>query len=71
MLLENTLKYRVSTEAEAINMVENFRANANKEGYVLKKAGYEYKNKKSKGEIVAEAWVVTATQIFNTLWGEE
>lgn len=68
MLLENTLKYRADSEIAAKDMIENFRANAEKEGYILKKAGYEYKTKKAKGEIVAEAWVVTVTQVFATLW---
>ena len=31
-------------------------------------AGYEYKTKKAKGEIIAEAWIVSITQIFGDIW---
>ena len=70
MLLENTVKYRAESEIAAKDMIEQFRASAEKEGYVLKKAGYEYKTKKAKKEIVDEAWVVTITQVFASLWEE-
>lgn len=68
MLLETTSKYRADSEIQAKDMIESFRADAEKSGYTIKKAGYEYKNKKAKGEIVAEAWVVTITQVFGGLW---
>ena len=67
-LLENTLKYYARSEEEAKEAIENFRQNASKEGYLIKKAGYEYKTKKAKGEIIGEAWVVSVTQIFASLW---
>ena len=51
MTLETTTKYRVNTEDEAKNMIEKFREQAKTDGILLKKAGYEYKTKKSKGEI--------------------
>ena len=68
MLLETTSKYRAESEVQAKDMIESYRAQAEKEGYIIKKAGYEYKNKKAKGEIEAEAWVVSITQIFAGLW---
>lgn len=40
-------------------------------GFVLKKAGYEYRTKKVKGEIVDEAWVVTIVKTFNGIWEEQ
>lgn len=70
MLLETTTKFRANTEVEAKDMIEAFRAEAEKKGYIVKKAGYEYKTKKAKGEIVAEVWVVTVTQVFASLWEE-
>lgn len=68
MLLETTSKYRADSEIAAKDMIEAFRAQAKEKGYKLKKAGYEYKCKKSKGEIVAECWVVSATQVFGDIW---
>lgn len=68
MLLETTSKYKADSEIEAKNMIETFRAQANEKGYVLKKAGYEYKTKKAKGEIIGECWVVSITQVFGGLW---
>ena len=49
-------------------MIEEFREKAGEKGYVIKKAGYEYKTKKAKGEIIAEAWVVSVTFVFGSLW---
>lgn len=68
MLLETTQKFRADSEIQAKDMIEAFRAEASMKGYVVKKAGYEYKNKKAKGEIIAEAWVVSVTQVFGGLW---
>lgn len=70
MLLETTSKYRANSEIEAKDMIEEFRTNAEKNGYVVKKAGYEYKTKKAKGEIIGEAWIVSVTQVFGSLWEE-
>jgi len=68
MLLETTSKYRALSENEAKEMIEGFRAQAKEKGYVVKKASFEYKTKKAKGEVIAEAWVVTITQVFGDLW---
>lgn len=68
MLLEETSKYRVESEEGAKDLIEKFRKEALERGYVIKKAGYEYKVKKAKGEIIGEVWVVTVTQVFNGLW---
>ena len=68
MLLETTSKFRADTEIAAKDMIEKYREEASQKGYTVKKAGYEYKTKKAKGEIVAECWVVSVTQIFGDLW---
>lgn len=71
MLLETTVKLKVDTEIEAKNAIEEYRSDAEQKGYTIKKAAYERKDKKAKGEIIATVFVVTITQIFGTLWGEE
>ena len=68
MLLETTNKYSVDSESKAKDMIEEFRQKAADKGYIIKKAGYEYKTKKAKGEVNAEAWVVSVTFIFSSLW---
>lgn len=68
MLLETVSKYRADSENQAKEMIEKFREEASAKGYIVKKAGFEYKTKKSKGEIIAEAWVVSITQVFGDIW---
>lgn len=68
MLLETTQKFAVDSENKAKDVIEAFRAEAEEKGYTVKKAGYEYKVKKAKGEIIGERWVVSVTQVFGTLW---
>ncbi len=68
MILETTSKFRADSEIAARDMIERFRAEAAQKGYTVKKAGYERKVKKAKGEIVAEVWVVSVTQVFSDIW---
>lgn len=69
--LKITEEFKAYTEEEAIQALNDLRANQTKEGYILGANGYKYKTKKPKGEIVAEAWIVTATKIFGEVWGDE
>lgn len=69
-LLETTQKYAADSEIEAKEAIEEFRKEAAQKGYIVKKAGYEYKTKKSKGEVIGEVWVVSVTQVFSGLWEE-
>ena len=68
MLLEVTTKLRVDSEERAKETIESYRTEAAQNGYVIKKAGYERKEKKAKGEVIAERFVVTITQTFGSLW---
>lgn len=67
-LLETKQVYRAETEDEAKQMMEAFRTEAVEKGYLLKKSGYEYKSKKSKGEVIDEAYVVTIVQEHGGIW---
>lgn len=67
MLLEVTQKHAVDSENEAKDMIESFRATSKEKGYIIKKAGYERKTKKNKGE----KWVVTIVQTFAGIWDED
>ena len=39
-------------------------------GFTIGAAGYTYKTKKSKGEIIDEAWVCKIVQDFGGVWEE-
>ena len=68
--LKVTEEFKAYSEEEAIQAIEKMRTDQQKEGYTLGANGYKYKTKKAKGEIVAEAWVVTATKIFGEVWDD-
>lgn len=68
--LKVTEEYRAYSEQEAIDALNEARAKQNTEGYTLGANGYKYKTKKSKGEIIGEAWIVSVTKIFDEVWDE-
>ena len=68
--LKVTEEFRAYTEEEAIKAITDAREGQTKGGYVLGANGYKYKTKKAKGQIIAEAWVVTVTKIFDEVWDE-
>ena len=68
ILLEQTLKIKATTEQEAQNIINDYRAKQGEEGYMLKKASFEHKTKKSKDEGPLEAYVVTITKTFCGIW---
>lgn len=67
-LLTMTTEHRAYTEDEAKDAINDFREKAKAEGYIVKSAGFTYKTKKSKGEIVGEAWIVKCVAIYNDIW---
>lgn len=70
-VLKVTEEYRCNSESEAKEAMEKFRQDAGPNGYTLGANGYTYKEKKSKGERVDEAWIVKCTKIYGTVWEEE
>ena len=58
--LEHSVKIRIESEVEAKDVIEKLKVDAQEKGFYVKKAGYEYKNKKAKGEIIDSCYVVTA-----------
>lgn len=69
-LLKETFEFRTDTEADALRLIEEYRANANSKGYTVTKASYTRKDKKSKGEIVDTAYVITLTLTHGGVWDE-
>lgn len=68
--LTETIEYRAYSEEEAKDFIDEFRAAAPQNGYTVKSAGWTRKEKKAKGEVVAEAWVVKCTACYNAIWDE-
>lgn len=68
--LKVTEEFRAYSEEEALSAIAAARELQKKEGYVLGANGYKYKTKKSKGQIIGEAWVVSLTKIFDEVWDE-
>ncbi len=66
--IKSTEEYRVNTEEEAKQAMEEFRQNAMIEGYILNSCGYTHKEKKAKGEVVNECYIVKVVKIFGGIW---
>lgn len=64
LLIQEAKKFRVESETEAIDLINDFKNKARQEGYEVKKSGYTYKTKTSKGEIYDEWFVVDVTLIY-------
>lgn len=69
-LIKRTEEYVVDTEEQAIHAIQNFRDEAAQNGYVLGASGYTLKEKKSKGEVIAEQYVVKVTKVFGGVWDD-
>lgn len=60
-LMKTTDVYRIDTEEEAMDMIEEAKDKQAEGGYTLTKSGYVVKTKKSKGEVV-DMWIVVTTE---------
>ena len=71
-ILKETIELRADSEQEAKELIEEYRTNASIKGYTLSytlsPAGYTYKTKKSKGEIIDEAYVCKFVLIYGDVW---
>lgn len=61
ILLKETKLWRVDSEKEAINVINQLKEDSLEKAYDIVKSGYQMKTKKSKGEII-DSWAeVSAT----------
>ena len=63
-LITTTEVYRFSSEDEATNFIEEAKKES---GYLLTKQAFEYKEKKTKGEVTDYYWKVTLVKGFNDI----
>lgn len=67
-LLKRTDEYRVDTEEQAKQAIEDFTQDAKEKGYTISSASYTYKEKKAKGEVIDCGYLVKVVKVFNTFW---
>ena len=67
-LLKVTAEYRVESEEEAKQMNEDFKKEAKEQGYVLNSFAYTRKEKKSKGEIIDEGYLIKVVKVYGGFW---
>ena len=61
-------QYRFDTEEEASNFLEECKADANSHGYTLKSYTSTKKEKKAKGEIIDEGYLVKVSKEYDSFW---
>lgn len=66
ILLNNTETYRVDTEEEAKALIEEMKENAS--DYIVDSYSSVRKEKKKKGEIIAEGYQVKITKKYSDFW---
>lgn len=67
-LLKETLELRADSEESAKECIEQYREEAKEKGYTITAAGYTYKSKKAKGEIIDEAYICKIVMQFSEVW---
>lgn len=70
-LIKTNETYCVETEEDALEMIQDAKASQPEGGYTLTKSGYVMKTKKSKGEIIAIAYLVNLEKTYyDSIWEE-
>lgn len=67
-LLKITEEFRTETENEAKELMEKARQEAASKGYEINSCGYTHKEKKSKGEVIDEAFIVKVCKVYGGVW---
>ena len=61
LLLKTTEVFRVDTEEEAMDMIQEAKDGQLQHDYTVTKSGYVLKTKKSKGEVI-DSWMITTIE---------
>lgn len=67
-LLKVTEEYRAESEQEVKEMNEQFKEKAKTEGYVLGAFSYTKKEKKSKGDVIDDGYLVKVAKVYGGFW---
>ena len=69
-LIKTNETYCVDTEEQALKMIQDAKEEQVSNGFTVAKSGYTIKVKKSKGEIIAVAYVVSLEKTYGSIWEE-
>lgn len=61
-------KYRIDSESEVEEFLEDMKKDAATKGYLLDAYSSKKKEKKSKGTVIDEAYEVTVTKKYSEFW---
>ena len=67
-LLKVIEEYRAESEQEVKEMNEQFKEKAKTEGYVLSAFSYTKKEKKSKGEVIDDGYLIKVAKVYGGFW---
>jgi hypothetical protein len=67
-LLKVVEEYRAESEQEVKEMNEQFKEKAKTEGYVLSAFSYTKKEKKSKGEVIDDGYLIKVAKVYGGFW---
>ena len=67
-ILKVTEEYRVDLEEEVKQLNEKMKSEATEKGYILNAFSYTKKEKKSKGDIIDEGYLVKAVKVYGGFW---
>jgi hypothetical protein len=70
ILIENTEQYRLDSEEEVTEFIEKAKAIAAEKGYTIKSYSSTKKQRKRKGEVIAEGYLVKITKSYESFWDE-
>lgn len=69
-MMKQSVQYRFDTENQAMEFIKDQKEKSMDEIYTITKSGYTRKEKKAKGEVIAEAFVVDITYNYSGLWDD-
>ena len=69
-LIKTNETYCVDTEEQALKMIQEAKDEQIGSGFTVTKSGYTMKVKKSKGEIIAVAYLVSLEKTYGSIWEE-
>lgn len=70
-VIDEVKTYRVDTEEEVKEFINQCKREANEEGYILQSYSSTLKEKKSKGEVIDSGFSVKISKKFNDFWTPE
>lgn len=69
-LIKETKSFRLESEEAVTEFLEKLKEKAFEEGYDIAAYKSTKKVKKAKGEIIAEAWLLEVTFVYEDFWSE-